>query len=39
VLAKDLFYGGSLCCVAPQGLILLFQEFKFYLILLQALSQ
>jgi hypothetical protein len=40
VLAKDLFYGGSLCCVAPQGLILLiFKEFRVFPLLLQALSQ
>ena len=39
MMTEDLLYGHSLCGIAPQSLILLFQESKFFLFLLQAFSQ
>jgi hypothetical protein len=39
MLPEDLLYGHSLCGVAPQSPILLVKELKFFLFLLQALSQ
>jgi hypothetical protein len=39
MLFEDLLYGPSLGGVASQRLILLFQEYSFYLLLLQVISQ
>jgi hypothetical protein len=39
MMTEDLLYGHSLCGIAPQSLILLFQEVKLFLSLLQAFSQ